>query len=147
MGAVACTDCATRPVMRCGRCSNTRCKAHALRDLQRCERCERDWLDEAVTRRAAKLIFAPPLAIFAGGLLFGLLLPVSIGGAVGAAIMCAIACATALAAGTATCRLVDHSARALFLRERAGGLPRARLLPASRHRVTSSARLLSAPRR
>jgi hypothetical protein len=141
MGAVSCTDCATRPVMRCGRCSNTRCKAHALRDLQRCERCERDWLDEAVTRRAAKLIFAPPLAILAGGLLFGLLLPISLGGALGAAIMCAIACVTAVAAGTGTCRLLDHSARAMFLRERAGGLPRARLLPASRHR------LLSAPRR
>ena len=131
MGAVSCTDCATRPVMRCGRCSSTRCKAHALRDQRRCERCERDWLDEAVTRRAAKLIFAPPIAILVGGLLFGLLLPVSLG-AIGAAIMCAIVCASTVGAGAAACRLVDHSSRVMFLRERAGGLPAARLLPSPR---------------
>jgi hypothetical protein len=146
MGAEACTDCATRPVVRCGRCSHTRCKLHALPALQRCERCEHDWRDEAVTRRAAKLIFAPPLAILAGGLLFGLLLPISLGGALGAAFMCALACVTATAVGIGACRLVDHSSRAMFLRERWDGLPRARLLPGSRHRVTSAGRLLSAPR-
>ena len=134
-----------RPVVRCGRCSTTRCKLHALRDLQRCEVCERDWLDEAVTRRAAKLIFAPPLAILAGGLLFGLLLPISLGGVLGAAFMSALACVTATAAGIGTCRLVDRHARAMFLRERADRLPRARLLAGSRHRVTSAGRLLSAP--
>jgi hypothetical protein len=147
MGAARCTDCVTRAVMRCGRCNNTRCKLHVLPGLQRCERCERDWDDEAVTRRAAKLIFAPPLAILAGGLLFGLLLPISIGGAaVGAAIMCALACVTAVAVGAGTCQLVDHSARAMFLRERADGLPRARLLPSPRHRATSAQRLLPSPR-
>jgi len=30
--------------------------------------------------------------------------------------------------------LVDRSARAMFLREQAGGLPAARLLPSPRHR-------------
>jgi hypothetical protein len=80
------------------------------------------------------MIFAPPLAILAGGLLFGLLLPVSIGGALGAAILCALACGTAIAAGTGACHLVDRSARALFLRERVGGLPAARLLPSPRQR-------------
>lgn len=134
MVASRCSDCAARPVMSCGRCNATRCAAHALEPGQRCEDCERDWRDEAVTRRAAKLIFVPPIAILTGGLLFGLLLPVSIGGAIGAAILCALACATAVASGTGACRLVDRSARALFLRERGGGLPPARLLPSPRHR-------------
>ncbi|HEX2691817.1 MAG TPA: hypothetical protein VHN14_34645 [Kofleriaceae bacterium] len=120
--------------MSCGRCSDTRCAVHAFPPGERCERCERDWGEEAVTRRAAKMIFAPPLAILAGGLLFGLLLPVSIGGALGAAILCALACGTAIAAGTGACHLVDRSARALFLRERVGGLPAARLLPSPRQR-------------
>jgi len=134
MGALRCTDCATRPVMRCGRCNNTRCAKHSLESGQRCDRCERDWEEEAVTRRAAKLIFAPSIAILAGGLLFGVLLPVSLGGALGAAIMCALACATAVGAGAGTCHLVDHSARAMFLRECTGGLPPARLLPSPRDR-------------
>jgi hypothetical protein len=115
--------------MKCGRCTSTRCARHALAAGKRCDGCERDWQDEAPTRRAAKLIFAPPIAILSGGLLFGLLLPVSLGGAIGAAFMCALACGTAVGAGTAACRLVDRSARAMFLRERAGGLPPARLLP------------------
>ena len=134
MGAFGCTACATRPAMRCGRCNTTRCDAHALAPGQRCDRCERDWQDDGVTRRAAKLIFAPPLAIFVGGLLFGLLLPISLGGAIGAAVMCALACALAVATGAGLCRLVDHSARAMFLRERTTGLPPARLLPSPRHR-------------
>ncbi|HEY0190136.1 MAG TPA: hypothetical protein VGC42_03385 [Kofleriaceae bacterium] len=107
---------------------------HALRSAQRCDHCELDWQEEAVSRRAAKLIFAPPLAILAGGLLFGVLLPVSIGGAFGAAVLCAIACATAVGTATGACRLVDRSARAMFLRERNAGLPSARLLPSTRHR-------------
>jgi hypothetical protein len=129
-----CEDCTTTPVMRCGRCTTTRCARHALRPGERCDRCERDWADDAPTRRAAKVIFAPPIAILTGGLLFGLLLPVSAGGAIGAALMCALACVTAVGAGTGACRVVDRSARALFLRERAGGLPPARLLPSPRHR-------------
>lgn len=80
-------------------------------------------------RRAAKLIFAPPAAILAGGMLFILLLPVSIGGAIGAAFMCALASGLAVATGAAACRLVDHSSRVMFLRERAGNLPAARMLP------------------
>src|SRR6188472_3397959 len=115
-----CRACTTRPVMRCGRCTSTRCAVHVLIPGQRCERCERDWAEEKPTRRAAKVIFAPPAAILAGGLLFGLLLPVSLGGAVGAAVMAAMACGTAVATGAGACRLVDRSARAMFLRERAG---------------------------
>jgi hypothetical protein len=134
MGARRCEACIREPVMRCGRCTVTRCAKHALPAGTRCERCERDWADEKPTRRAAKLIFAPPIAILSGGLLFGLLLPVSLGGAVGAVIMCAIACGTAVGAGAGACRVVDKSARAMFLRERAGGLPPARLLPSPRHR-------------
>jgi hypothetical protein len=132
MGVPSCTDCTKRPAMGCGRCNNTRCEAHALGRDERCERCERDWDEDAVTRRAAKLIFAPPVAILSGGLLFGLLLRVSLGGVLGAAFMCAVACVLAVATGAGTCGLVDHSARMLFLRERAGGLPAARLLPSPR---------------
>jgi hypothetical protein len=120
--------------MKCGRCTSTMCARHAVAPGVRCEGCERDWCDEAPTRRAAKLIFAPPIAILAGGILFGLLLPVSLGGAIGAALMCSLACGTAVGAGAAACRLVDRTSRALFLRERSGGLPAARLLPAPRHR-------------
>jgi hypothetical protein len=134
MGSRRCQDCIDTPAMKCGRCASTRCTRHALSPGRRCDACERDYLDEAATRRAAKLIFVPPIAILAGGLLFGLLLPVSIGGAVGAAVMCVLACGTAVGAGTAACRVVDRSARAMFLRERAGGLPAARLLPSPRHR-------------
>lgn len=113
--------------MKCGRCTLTRCQHHALADNLRCDLCERDWQDEAPTRRAAKVIFAPPIAILAGGLVFGLLLPVSFT-AFGAAIMCAFVCAITVGAGAAACRLVDHSSRVMFLRERAGALPPARLL-------------------
>jgi len=130
MGTRACKDCVTAPVMKCGRCTTTICQRHALAHNRRCERCERDWQEEAPTRRAAKVIFAPPIAILAGGLLFGLLLPVSLGGAVGAAIMCALVCGIAVGAGAGACRLVDHSSRVMFLRERAGALPPARLLSA-----------------
>lgn len=134
MDDARCTDCMTKPVMRCGRCTTTRCAVHALLAGERCSGCEQDWLEEQPTRRAAKLIFAPPIAVLAGGLLFGLLLPISIGGAVGAIVMAAFACGTGVGAGASACRLVDRSARALFLRERAGSLPTARLLTDGRHR-------------
>lgn len=120
--------------MRCGRCTTTLCARHALGRGERCGRCERDWSDEAPTRRAAKLIFAPPIAIFTGGLLFGLLLPISLGGMIGVAFMATFALATALGVGAGACRVVDRSARVMFLRERSGGLPPARLLPSPRHR-------------
>lgn len=128
MGDAPCTECITQPVMRCGRCTITRCEVHALAAGQRCSGCEQDWEEEAPTRRAAKLLCVPPVAVLAGGLLFGLLLPISIGGVIGAAVMAALACGTGVGAGAGACRLVDRSARALFLRERAGGLPAARLL-------------------
>ena len=121
-------------MVRCGRCSATACAEHAFEAGRRCVACENDWQDEAPTRRAAKLIFAPPLSVLAGGLVFGLLLPVSIGGAIGAAVMCALACATAYGVGAGACRLVDRTARGLFLRQRAALLPAARLLPSARHR-------------
>jgi hypothetical protein len=118
--------------MRCGRCTTTKCARHALEPGTRCDRCELDWEEEAPDRRATKVLFAPAIAVLAGGMLFGLLLPVSVGGAIGATVMCAIACSTAVAAGVGACRLFDKSARAMFLRERAGGLPTARLLPPGR---------------
>jgi hypothetical protein len=126
MGASHCDACLETPVMKCGRCTTTRCELHALGQSERCDRCELDWRDEAPTRRAAKMIFAPPVAIFSGGILFGLLMPVSL---IGVAVMATIALAAAVGVGVGACRVVDRSARALFLRERAGGLPPARLLP------------------
>lgn len=129
MGLRVCRECVTAPVMKCGRCTATRCQRHALAEGARCDKCESDWQLEASTRRAAKLIFAPSAALLAGGMLFILLLPVTLGGAIGAALMCALACGLAVATGTAACRLVDHSARVMFLRERAGSLPPMRLLP------------------
>ena len=125
---VRCNVCNTQPSMRCGRCMTSFCGEHALATGTRCTTCELDWEDEEPTRRAAKVIFAPAFAILSGGLLFGLLLPVSLGGAIGAFIMCSLACGTAVGAGAGACRVVDRSARALFLRERAGQVPAARLL-------------------
>ena len=46
----------------------------------------------------------------------------------------ASACFLAATTGLGMCALVDRSSRALFLRERAGALPPARLLPSPRHR-------------
>ncbi len=132
MGSRVCTDCVSTPVMKCGRCTSTRCERHALAVGRRCDNCETDWQAEAPTRRAAKLIFVPPVAILTGGLLLGLLMPVTIGGAVGAAILCAIACVIAVLTGAGTSRLLEQSSRAMFLRERAGQLPTMRLLPAPR---------------
>ncbi|MBA3503404.1 MAG: hypothetical protein M4D80_03360 [Myxococcota bacterium] len=126
MGASQCEACLDTPVMKCGRCTTTRCEQHVLGQHERCDRCELDWGDEAPTRYAAKLIFAPPVAIFSGGLLFGVLMPVSL---IGVAVIAMVALAAAVGAGAGACRVVDRSARALFLRERAGGLPPARLLP------------------
>lgn len=76
-------------------------------------------------------MFAPPAAILTGGLLLGLLMPVAVGGA-GAVLLAALVSGTTVAAGAGACRVVDRSARAMFLRERAGRLPPARLLPAPR---------------
>ena len=132
MGLRRCTDCVQSPVMKCGRCTATRCARHALAPGRRCDSCEREWADEAQTRRNAKLIFAPPMALLTGGLLFGLMLPII--GAVGAAVLCFVAVFLAAGAGLGICMLVDRSSRALFLRERAGALPPARLLPSPRHR-------------
>src|SRR5262245_30377414 len=132
MGSRVCKDCVAAPIMKCGRCTTTRCERHALPEGRRCDTCERDWANDASTRRNAKLIFVPPVAILAGGMLFGLLLPVTLGGAIGATIMCALACSVAVGTGAGTARLLDHTARTMFLRERAGALPPARLLPAPR---------------
>ena len=118
--------------MRCGRCGATACPAHAFHAGERCAACERDWEEEAPTRRGAKMIFAPALALLAGGVVFGVLLPVSFGGAFGAALMCALASTAAYGTGAAACRFVDRTARGLFLRERAKALPMARLLPGRR---------------
>lgn len=118
--------------MRCRRCASTCCAEHALPVGERCDGCERDWQEEATTRRHAKVLFAPPAAILTGGLLFALLMPITFGGVLGLTIMAAVACGTGVGAGAGMCKAVDRSARALFLRERGTGVPTARLLPAGR---------------
>ena len=127
MGTRHCTACIEAPVSTCGRCMASRCALHALKSGKRCPACERDYTDEARTRRAVKLIFAPPVAILTGGLLLGLLMPVSLG-AVGAVMTCALVSGLAVGAGAGTCTLVERTSRAMFLREHSGGLPAARLL-------------------
>ncbi|MCX5743290.1 MAG: hypothetical protein NT062_12425 [Proteobacteria bacterium] len=72
LASAACDECTVRPVVRCGRCSTTRCAAHAFAPGARCDRCEHDYADEAPTRRSAKILVAPPIAILSGGLLFGI---------------------------------------------------------------------------
>lgn len=127
MGARHCTSCIESPVSTCGRCMASRCARHALKSGQRCPACERDYCDDAKTRRAVKVIFAPPVAILTGGLLLGLLMPVSLG-ALGAVMTCTFIAGFAVGAGAGTCTLVERTSRAMFLRERSGGLPAARLL-------------------
>jgi hypothetical protein len=133
MASRRCAECANRPVMRCGRCSLTCCAEHALLAGARCDGCERDWQEEATTRRHAKVLFAPSAAVLTGGVLFALLMPITFGSAIGLTIMAAIACGLGVGAGAGMCKVVDRSARALFLRERGTGVPTARLLPAGRH--------------
>jgi hypothetical protein len=105
---------------------------HALGRGARCGLCELDWAEDAPTRRAAKILLAPPAAVLAGGALLGALWPIALGSALGSAIIAALAGAASALVGTGACRLVDRSARAAFLRERAGALPTARLLPSPR---------------
>ncbi len=133
MGTRYCAACIESPVTTCGRCMTTRCARHALRTAERCAACERDYCDEARARRAVKLMFAPPVALLTGGLLLGLLMPVSLG-TIGAVMTCALVSGLAVGAGAGTCTLVERTSRAMFLRERAGGLPAARLLTSGRHR-------------
>lgn len=134
MGARRCDACSSHPVVRCGRCSVGRCARHAFEPGQRCERCERDYSEDEPARRAAKLVVAPPLAILSGGLLFGLLMPLSLGCPIGIVLMGLVSSGGALGVGAGACRLVDRSSRSLFLREKSGALPAARLLPARSHR-------------
>ena len=130
MGSHRCKACIESPVMSCGRCSTTRCERHAIDPGKRCPGCERDYRDEARTRRAIKLIFAPAVGVFTGGLLFAM---ITFGGVIGSVVACSVACATAVGSSVAVCSLVDRSARAMFLRERSLGVPVARLLPPGRH--------------
>ena len=67
------------PAMRCGRCTATRCAAHALPAMMRCESCERDW--QAGTARdsargEAADVRAADRRARAGGALFLVLLPI-----------------------------------------------------------------------
>ena len=90
------------------------------------------WVE--ATRHLRAMPRNPEVLIFATlqPVMFVLLFVYVFGGAIGAAFMCTFACALAVGAGAGACRLVDHSARTMFLRERASALPPMRLLPSPR---------------
>jgi hypothetical protein len=75
-------------------------------------------------------MFAPPVFVLAGGLTFGILLPVlfALPFTLGATIVAAVATLVGFAAAGGTVRLVDRTARAQFLREHALALPEARVI-------------------
>jgi len=132
-----CGDCDRRPAGRCGRCNATLCQSHAPLRGRRCAGCEADWRQDSGTRRALQHMFAPPAFVLAGGLTFGLLLPVlfALPFSVGAIVVAALATSAGFGAAVGACRLVESAARAQFLREHAAALPEARVLrlpPASR---------------
>lgn len=87
-------------------------------------------------------MFAPPTFVLAGGIAFGLLLPIlfALPFAIGATLVAAAATGVGFSAAAGACRLVDRAARAQFLREHARALPRAQAV-----RVTKR-RSLPAPR-
>lgn len=87
-------------------------------------------------------MFAPPTFVLAGGLTFGMLLPLlfALPFAAGVTLIAAAATGAGFSAAVGACRLVDRAARAQFLREHARALPRATVL-----RVTKR-RSLPAPR-
>jgi hypothetical protein len=114
--------------MRCGRCGAALCRAHAPSPGRRCAGCEADWRDDRATRRTAKALFAPPVAVVAAGITFGALAPVLAAGAISAGLSLLVA-GTAAALGTVGMgRTVDRAARAAFLREKSRLLPAARVV-------------------
>jgi hypothetical protein len=125
-----CEECQSRPVSRCARCSTGLCGAHIPVRGRRCKRCEEEWVGEKRTRRALQHMFAPPVFILAGGLTFGILLPVlfALPFTIGATVVAGVATAVGYAAASGTCRLVDSAARAQFLREHQLALPVARVV-------------------
>src|ERR1700733_4444453 len=121
MGSRRCSDCVESPIVMCGRCSATRCARHQFKPGQRCSSCERDFKSDVMGRRAVKLIFAPALGVFCGGLFLALMMPIA--GPFGALVVGTLACMVAVGSGYGLCSLVDRSARALFLRETSLALP------------------------
>lgn len=128
--AARCTDCDSGPVTRCGRCGRGLCRSHIPERSRRCNPCEAEWYEDSHTRRALQHMFAPPAFVLSGGLCFGLLLPVlfALPFTVGATLVAALATTVGFGAAVGTCRLVESSARAQFLREHARALPEARVI-------------------
>jgi hypothetical protein len=106
----------------------------------RCGACESEWDADVSVRRSAKHIFVPPIAILAGGVAFGLLFPLFLGGAIGATAVAGAATLVGTAAGLGTCRVIDGAARAGFLREHARQLPAARIVRRHRARTITASR-------
>jgi len=70
----------------------------------------------------------PPIVVLAGGTAFGTMIPLFVCGLIGATALMGAAALVGALAGAGTCRAIDHSARARFLREHARALPPARII-------------------
>lgn len=136
----ACEKCREAPLTRCGRCGISLCFRHSPLPGRRCDACEAEWESDRPVRASAKQIFVPPIAIIAGGAAFGLLMPLLLGGTIGATAVAGFATLVGTVAGGGACRLIDHSARAAFLREHARALPAARLVTRRRRALPASSR-------
>lgn len=122
-----CDDCEQAPTLCCGRCAARLCSRHAPGPWRRCAACEAEWDDDGQTRRALQHMFAPPTFVLAGGITFGLLLPLllALPFTAAATLVAAAATAVGFTAAAGTCQLVERAARAQFLRESARALPTA----------------------
>ncbi len=131
-----CDRCEAQPAARCGRCEAPLCATHRPPRGRRCRTCERDWADEAPTRRTLQRLFAPSACVLSGGLTFLFLMPVLIAlpFSLGAPLVAALASSVGLSGAVATYRLVERAARAQFLREHARALPVARVVRSVRLR-------------
>ena len=128
MGAFRrCPGCEEQAITQCARCDAPLCGRHQPHSGKRCRICERDYLDDALTRNRMKALLGLPPAALATAAVFAILFPV-VTGLAGAI---AVAASAALAgSGTAAVvfRAVDRSARAQFLREHGLPLPIARVV-------------------
>jgi hypothetical protein len=128
MGAFRrCPGCEEQAITQCARCDAPLCHRHQPRSGKRCRICERDYLEEALTRNRIKAVLGLPPAALATAAVFAILFP--LGSGLAGAI--AVAAAAALAGSSTAAvvfRAVDRSARAQFLREHGLPLPVARVV-------------------
>ncbi|MEZ4358728.1 MAG: hypothetical protein R3B48_00995 [Kofleriaceae bacterium] len=78
-------------------------------------------------RHASKVMFAPPVMILVGGVVFGTIAPL-LGGLLGAVAVSLITAGSTFTAGVAVCGAVDGASRWLLSRHRQRLLPMARVV-------------------